>query len=139
MVRNLRLAAPRRSALHSQAGSAPGTCPERHRCHTRVQESTPVAEIQVAVLLNLKRREIGGRESVLEAVMGQVRFRSHLHFCKWASGVSRARLGAQLRHAGVRSASHEPMTADLQDDCDGAIVLRLKRGTVVQADAGVRP
>ena len=31
-------------------------------------------------------------------MMGEVRFRSHLHFCKSASSVSRAFLGADIGH-----------------------------------------
>ena len=67
--------------------------------------------------MNLKRGRIGDQEPVLLAMLGEVRFRSHLHFCKAAPSVSRARLGAQSRQDG----------------------LGIEGGTVVQADAGVRP
>ena len=35
--------------------------------------------------------------------------------------------GAELRHAGLRSDSPEPVMADLADGCGGATVQRLKR------------
>ena len=45
-------------------------------CHTRVQALAPVAEIQVAAILNLKRGQIGVPEPFLRAIPSKVRFRS---------------------------------------------------------------
>ncbi len=50
--------------------------------------------------MNLKWGQIEGQGAVLLAMLGKVRFRSYLHFCKSAPGVNRARLGAQSRQDG---------------------------------------
>ena len=64
----------------------PGPCQGRIRCYTRVHELTPVAEIQVEAILNLKRGWIVARMLNLQAIPCKVRFRPTCTFTSQLTG-----------------------------------------------------